>query len=295
MAFCKSKLSDVEDSKDESCNKDSLEYERALDKVIDRGTLIEFHKQKWDSKIYHRIGQLVAKRGQRRLKGSGCIFRINDGSWWLISSAHNLILLSSKGSFQFFDEILMFKCREGENSYQVMYKLDPTTVRIHPCYDGDVVTGFDVAMCKITTALGARNWEKVPFPIQQDTFLGPVNPKNLQTGREVWLNAYPSEKDGFPYTSSGKITNVVEKKKGGWLIFYTASHYLGVSGGPISLIVEDEKDSKELGSHKSNIYPFKQVIGVHIGYEPCLALSFGTLITKPLHKWMNGTDTSIIS
>jgi len=313
MAFCKQKHSDVEDTKDESYNEDSLENVRAFstskkqfyspsseglltkkdDKVIDRRTLIEVHEQKFDSESYH-IAQLVVRLGNVRCTGSGGAYELHDGSSWMVTCAHNLIA-DSLGSSKFFDEILMYCCREGENSNARKYKLDPTTVRIHPSYGGSPETGFDIGMCKITKAVGTKNWKKISFPIRKDAFWGFVNPTKLQKGREVWVNAYPGEKKGFPYTSFGHVTHVLKKKKGGWVIYYTADTTPGVSGGPISLIVEDEKDGKEVGAPKMNIYPGKLVVGVHTGHDPFSNLNYGTLITRPIQRWIYDDHTCIIS
>jgi len=318
MAFCKSKLSDVEDSKDESYYEDSLENVRAFstsrrqfyspsseglltkkdDKVIDRRTLIEFHEKKWDTTNYHTPTQLVVKLGNVKCSGSGITAVLSNGRRCLLTCAHNLIA-DSLGSRKFFDKIVMYQSREGANSYRGKFKLDPTTVRIHPCYCGSPETGFDIGVCDIATTLGAKNWKKLSFPVRQDTVIGPVNPEKLQKGREVQVNAYPGEKKGFPYTSSGKVTHVLKKKNGGWVVYYSADTTPGVSGGPISLIIEDEKDLKELGAVKLDkyTYPFKQTIGVHTGHDPFSNMNYGTLITNPLWNWVNGvndTDTTCI-
>ena len=128
-----------------------------------------FHEKKWDSKTYH-FAQLVIRLGNVRCTGSGfnCILH-HDGFSWRVTCAHNLIA-DSLGSSKVFDKILMYKCREGVNSYERKYKLDPTTVRIHPRYGGSPETGFDIGMCKITKAVGTKNWKKISFPIRKDAF-----------------------------------------------------------------------------------------------------------------------------
>jgi len=301
-------MGNANDIKNESDDEDSLEGVRAFStsrrqfflpnreglltkndgKDFDRRTLIEFHEKKWASISYTKSAQLIFHIANLRGCGSGS--RIAGG--WLLSCAHNFCGVSL-GTRKNFDRMVVYVLREGQSSYKSKFRTSPKTTKIHPRYKNLSDDGFDIALSKLTNEVAGKNWNERSFSVVFDTKLKWVNPKNLKKGHKLIVNGYPGEKQGFPYTSTGNLVHVVETKNGGCVVYYDADSTPGVSGSPIDLIIEDEKEAEALDiKYGSNVfYPRKLTIGVHTGHDPIANLNYGTVITKSLHKWIKNMIT----
>jgi len=245
--------------------------------------------EKFFSNSYAQITQITAKVPQGKGIGSASYVPFGKGGILFITCAHNLVTWSSLRGGIPHTNVRVYGRRDGVEKWNFWSESLEKKI-VHPRYNGNSYCGYDLGIIIPSKLPGFHSWAKFStkssspkYRTIMDSYLtNPgIDPKHIIKGMTIELMGYPGEKEGFPYTHTGEILNVVEKEAGGWVIYYNSDATVGNSGSPIYLT--DEKYMKTL----SNPTISKLMIGVHTGNDAAEQCNFGTLLTKSLISWIN--------
>jgi len=249
----------------------------------DRREKIDFGIEKFKLQSFAQLCQMSADvRNGVRGVGTCTDIAVNDTNY-MLTCAHNLVTQSVlTGSFVVHKSGYVYSMRQGERAWYELCKLDPKNIHVHPDFNGSSYCGYDIALCGYTREDNNSNGRVKYNGFTVDVVWGVGDPKMLKEGYKIQVGGYPGEKDGWPHHHIGEITDIMETKEKGWIIFYNIDATPGMSGSPIMIIDErfiPEKD-QALGIKKI-------VIGVHTGHDIVEGKNFGTLITPDLEKWID--------
>lgn len=112
-------------------------------------------------------------------------------------------------------------------------------------------------------------------------------------GKSCELVGYPvdGDKEGYQYSSIGKITDVIKKAGGGVVVYYDAVVTAGMSGAPIYVTDEGfikmilDKLGKEFQAANAQVHFKKILIGFHNDTNAAKGGSFGTVLTPTIFQW----------
>jgi len=263
------------------CNEGLLIKDKS-DELIDRRTKIDCKDEKFGADSFGDVLQMKMKLpGERYFVGSGLLSWLHYDC--VITAAHNLADFSA-----FYDSMVMYKQgyayrkRQGVDVWFTEYEIDVKNAYVHPNYDGNSKSGFDIALCPMKMPVVKIAEDKYTSSIRRYDYAwsSNVKPENLTKGLKMEVVGYPGELNGYPYYHEGQVVKSVKTEEGGWLIYYDAVCTPGNSGSPIYLT--DERWVTKYCSGK----PEKLVIGIHIGYDHAARLNFGTIITEALCSWL---------
>jgi len=307
MAFCGSEFADEkkeEDihSLDKICVYSTSKKQRSLPRkkeglfkkdgdgrIIDRRTKIIYSSKKFSLFSYHAQGQFTAKLpdGTKTVGSCNSIsVKKRPGTTYALTCAHNVGDWSvPKKCFVHFNELLMYQARQGVNTWSKCISLEEKTDLVHPNYNGQADSGFDIALCrKMKTISVKRNTSRFRTSLKSDVYFYHAEPENLAKGMKVEIAGYPGEENGQPYTHTGTIVHIIKRPLGGYVLYYNVDCTGGNSGSPI-MIIDKEWIKKFNKKHETNVD--KVIIGIHTGQDPLERLNFGTLLTPSIYKWMS--------
>jgi len=257
---------------------------------VDRRTKILFNNPEFCRVSYWSLCQITAKCPRGKGVGSCSVVETKDKKTIFLTCAHNLVSISIRSNDQFpFKDGLIYKARQGEDTYVLKYSADLKKARIHPKYNDQASCGFDLGLVPVVEKLG-RKKHREAFEVKgkdklkdkwQDVVWSAAEPGSIKKGMTVELAGFPGEKKGWPFTHSGEIVDVTKTDLGGYLLWYNADATTGNSGSCI--MITDPKFIKSRG-YKGRVK--KVIVGVHTGHDATDQLNYGTLITPEIMKWI---------
>lgn len=258
-------------------------------KGVDHREKIIYNNKKFVRQSYYTLCQMTAMAKKGKTVGSCSGIWLKGKSKLYLTCAHNIVDCSVRTKQQVpYSLGFIYGARQGANKWGTLSKVDPNKTLVHPKYNGEPDCGFDLgimAIKSITTSPGDPKIWKLPkkanHPQFRDVQWSSAEPGEIKEGMDIEVAGYPGEKDGWPYTATGKIIDVVKTSLGGWLLFYNADATPGNSGSCI--MVTDEDFLKKRGM-KQNCK--KLIIGVHNAHCSADDLNYGTLITPQLFEWI---------
>jgi len=270
-----------------SPSKEGLVVTDEQGKRVDRRTRIIYANLKFCYSSYLALSQITAKlpNGDKGV-GSGTAI-ICDGKKFFLTCAHNLLGYSVLNNLAIrYTDSKIYNARQGEKSARYVFTADNKKSRVHPMYDGQPESGFDIGMIpKMEEISRMRNinlWKtRNDEKWRRDVISHSTDPNTIKKGMSVELAGYPGEKKGWPHTHTGKIMHVTKTKLGGHLIWYDSDATHGNSG---SAVMITDKDFVRSITKKPGIR--KAIVGIHTGHDPVEGLNYGTLITPSIMKWI---------
>jgi len=255
----------------------------------DSSILIDFSDSMFGlQKSYRMLCQLTARiPSGKKAVGSG--FKIHDNKGYILTCAHNIVSWSTiHEKFVRHKSVLCYEMRQGDNSWMRCQYLDESIARIHPKWNDDPESGFDIAVCSPggIVSEGMNKDAFVKYHGKADVLICSCEVQDLEVGMSVEVAGYPvhpREKLGQPWAYKGEIVGWERKKDGGYILLYDVDCPLGTAGSPIMI-------TDRWYLTKQKVPPgVRIVIGIHIGNRED-GDKFGTLITKSLKKWFDGQD-----
>jgi len=260
-------------------------------KVIDRRTKILYSDKKYAGSLSYTFLCQITASMPSKYKTAGSAFGISTEHSvnYVMTCAHNVTAWSSyNGRFMNYDSLYIYRMRQGENSWKVCSSLDEKQLTIHPKYDGHPDSGYDIALCrKLEVQSKNKNTDSFrDLETNNDTVWVPCIPSTIKKGMSLEIAGYPGEKEGYPYTHTGKVFAVTTTASGSYLLWYDIDCTMGNCGSPIMVT-----DTDWIKQNVNDSGITKAIIGVHTGNDLIVGLNYGTLITPPLFKWI--TETSM--
>lgn len=252
----------------------------------DRRTKIEFVWNKPASASFASLCQLAGSMTDS-LDGIGSCCMIEVGGVpSILTSALNMITKSAlTGNFLEHKCGYMYQMRQGEDAWLKLWKLEINKMRVHPRYDGEEASGFDIAVCPVVRQPHEFDLRVRYSKLTTDCQWISVDPADIKVGYEIEVGGYPGEKNGYPHVQRGKIKHIKRTKEGGCILFYDVDTTPGNSGSPIWMV--DERffdDFKNKNKLRKGITKF--TIGIHSGHSVVDMLNYGILTTPAIQKWM---------
>jgi len=249
----------------------------------DRRQKIDFSLDKFKVISFATLCQ-VAASVRNGVKGVGTCTRVevNDITH-MLTCAHNLVSRSTlTGRYIKHKSIFSYNKRQGEKAWADIYKMEQDNIHVHPKFNGEPSCGFDIAICAVSKETHEFSGRvSCMSKSKRDSGWAAVDPETIKVGYKMELGGYPGEKDGWPYSHTGKITHIKNTDEGGWILYYDSDSSLGMSGSPIRIV--DERFVSQQNRRKGIT---KITVGVHTGHDIVEGLNYGTLITPALEKWM---------
>jgi len=251
----------------------------------DNRVQIVLKKDEFRCESYFMLCQIVTKlRGGKVAAGTGtCTVRPKHTMF--LTCAHNLQMLSvRRKNLVPYKNLKVYRARQGKNSYLTSGEVDHNEIITHPKYDGNPACGYDIGMFAIRKFKSDKSKDNTRWSVKSvknDVIRHYANPQNLKRGMSVEIAGYPIKKGGHPYTLKGKIEAITKTALGGYLIWYDVDCTISNSGS--SIMVTDQTFVKSV---TNNPEIKKVLIGVHAGQDDVVGFSYGTLITKSLHHWI---------
>jgi len=262
-------------------------------RTIDQRTKIVFKDKKFWGDSFGNIVQMKVKLPSGEYSvGSGSLSCLHDYRF-VITAAHNLADFSA-----FYNSMVKFKRgyayrkRQGLDEWDEEYEIDVKNAFIHPNYDGNTESGFDIAcsplLLKSPKKRGVNlNKSTMKYGTRKiDYMWWYIKPHWKVKGLKIEVVGYPGELKGYPYYHKGQIVKSLMTKAGGWLIYYDVDCTPGNSGSPI--YVTDQTWIKQY--YPGNVE--KIAIGIHVGHDHLAGLNFGTLLTKAMFNWIEKQSTN---
>jgi len=264
------------------CSKEGLLYTDEDGELQDRRIKIEFDKEKPALLSFVSLCQMAADVNDS-IEGLGSCTRIKvKDVWCILTCAHNLVSKSVvTGKFANHKTGYMYQTRQGEYAWAELWKLKMNKIRVHPKYNDDSTSGFDIAVCPVVREPHSFDGRVAYSKLIVDVEWSSADPKKIKVGYEIEVGGYPGEKDGHPHYHRGTVKVIKKTEEGGYLLFYDTDTTPGNSGSAIMIVDERflNEDDKKNGIKK-------RVIGVHTGHSAFDNLNYGTLMTPELVKWM---------
>jgi len=250
----------------------------------DNRVQIVLKKDEFRCESYFMLCQIVTKlRGGKVAAGTGtCTVRPEHAMF--LTCAHNLQMLSvRRKNLVPYKNLLVYRARQGKHSYLTSGKVDHNEIITHPKYNGYPACGYDIGLFAIRKfksdgPTDNTRWSK---KLKNDVIRHYANSKTLKPGMSVEIAGYPIKKGGHPYTLKGKIESVTKTALGGYLIWYNVDCTICNSGS--SIMVTDKTFVKSV---TKDPHIKKVLVGVHAGQDDVVGFSYGTLITKSIHDWI---------
>lgn len=117
--------------------------------------------------------QIEGLRGidQERFVGSGFLITFKyyqgipyfmENEKWikvLVTAAHNVLKIDPLNKTkELFTDLTVYNARKSPFTYRNKYKVK--NIIVHPNYDGNPFSGFDLALCTLESGLGGRNYNR---------------------------------------------------------------------------------------------------------------------------------------
>jgi len=261
-------------------------------KEVDRRIKIVYTEPKFNFVSYYMLCQFTAIR-PNGTKGVGSCSAVRvavDKGKHFLTCAHNLMDFSRlTRKPHFFTDIFIYKARQGEKKARIIFSGNSEKMRFHPKYNGHPNCGFDIAIVPVIKGkeevdidMTQKVWSPRRSANRVDVVWDSINPDSIKEGMTVELAGFPGEKEGWPYTHTGKVRYVTKTDFGGHLIWYDCDATPGNSG---SCVMITDKDFLEtVGAEK--IGARKVIVAVHTGYDEIEHLNYGTLITADIFEWI---------
>jgi len=262
-------------------------------KIVDRRTKVVYADPKFASFSFAILCQVTAKLPSKaKVVGSGSVIFKGRGlkaKPYVLTCAHNLAAYSAKnGSTTLFNSMYAYKNRQGEKSWNNCLRLDEKATAIHPKFDGQPDSGYDIALCRQVIDYGPNTNSLHSGILASDTLWIPFKPNDLKKGLPVEISGYPGEKEGHPWTHRGKILDITKSRNGGYVLWHDVDCTAGNSGSPI--IITDMNWVYKMTKTKGIK---KVIIGIHTGQDIYEGQNFGTLLTESLYKWIKGEENLV--
>jgi len=253
----------------------------------DNRVQIVLKKDEFHCESYYMLCQIVAKlRGGKVAAGTGTC-KVTPKHAVFLTCAHNLQMLSvRRKNLVPYKNLKVYRARQGKDSYLISGtgKVDHNEIITHPKYDGNPACGFDIGMFAVAKFKSGKPNDNIHGSmksLKNDVIRHYAKIKNIKRGMSVEIAGYPIRKGGHPYTLKGIIETTTKTALGGYLIWYDVDCTICNSGS--SIMITDEAFVKSVTTDPAIK---KVLIGVHAGQDDVVGLSYGTLITKSLHYWI---------
>jgi len=254
---------------------------------IDNRVQIVLKKDEFQCESYFMLCQIVSKlKGSKIAAGTGTC-KVTSEQAVFLTCAHNLQMLSvRRRNLVPYKNLKVYRARQGKDTYLISGtgNVDHNEIITHPKYNGNPACGFDIGMfavSKFKSDMPNDNIHGSMKSLKNDVIRYYAKIKNLKPGMSVEIAGYPIEKGGHPYTLKGKIIGTTKTALGGYLVWYDVGCTICNSGS--SIMITDKTFVKSV----TNDPDIKKVlVGVHAGQDGTVGWSFGTLITKSLHYWI---------
>jgi len=208
-------------------------------------------------------GQVLSDYGSDIMGGSGVPCLDRQGTWFLLTCAHNFMQVGTSVSIPNSIEYHYSKIGKGTE----LIRSPVSKMTVHPQYSAKatIFSGCDIAIGRLT-----MDFSKAP--ISTNSYWGCFDDLSVKIGSPILVTGYPVDKGGDLYYMKGTVSKITEIEKGKKLIHYSDLDTTGgQSGSPCYLIGSDG---------------CLTIIGVHVGYDSSSKSNIATALTKEIQEWI---------
>lgn len=98
---------------------------------------------------------------------------------------------------EYYTDLTVYNARKGAQTYRRKHQV--SKIVVHPKYDGDAKSGFDIAICTLGQDLGSKNYTTKYYStkeLEHDVVLDYVDPMNMVKGTQLNIAGFPGDKCG---------------------------------------------------------------------------------------------------